>query len=104
VDDEFPTHNAVCLGVSSALESARLPQQTHLLLEAVDDGVNIGLLVGNRALFSDFQPSVGTPQINEGRRQACQWIAQHRIKYRAEEGIEAAFQMHEGGRGPCHPI
>jgi hypothetical protein len=104
VNDKLAAHDAVRLRVSAALKPSGFPEQLHLLLEAVDDRVKVGLFIGNRLFFRDLLAFVGASPVDHGGDQPRERIAQHGIERRAEKGIKAALQVHEEGRCIRQPV
>ena len=102
--DELGAHHALRLGVAAALETAGLPQAAHLLLETRNDGVNERFFARQQLFFGDLQPFVGTLGVDQGRGQAREGLAQHRVKGRAQERVEAALQLDEGEQGVGQPV
>src|SRR6202012_2568434 len=79
-------------------------QQAHLLFKAVDNGIDEAFFVGKQTLLGNFQAFILAAHVDKRGGQASQWIAQQGIERRANEGIEAPFQMPQGGRGIGQPV
>jgi hypothetical protein len=95
VDDELGTNDTLRLGVASALESARLPEQAHLLLEAGDDRVDELLFAREELFLGEREFLVAALRVDQERDEAGDRIAQHGIERRADERIEATLEMNQ---------
>src|SRR5579864_2723871 len=104
VNNKLPSHDALCLRISSAFETSRFPEQLHLLFEALDDRVQVRFFTGNRLFLSDSQAFVRALAVDQSGYQACDRIAKHGIERRTEKWIESAFQMYQGGRSIGQPV
>ena len=105
VDDELAAHDAVRLRVAAALEAAGLPEQPHLLVEARDDRVEIGLFVRDRLFLGDRQSFVRALPVDQRRRQPGDRIAKHGVEQPgARTDRTGCSSVHQEGRQIAQPV
>ena len=104
VHRELAANDAVCLGVAAAPEPSRLPQQTHLLVEAGDDRVNPGVGVLRRALLRERQMLVPTAHVDQGGDQTFAEVAKERIERWPHERIEPPLEVQQRRGGIGDPV
>ena len=91
--DKLAAHDALRFRIAAALESARLPQPLHLLLETGNDRIEVRHFIRQQLFLAELQAFISTLQIDQCRRQPRHWIAQQRIERSTQPGIDA----------PLHP-
>ncbi len=95
-DRQRAAHDAMRLGVAAALVVARRPVPAHVFGHRVDDALQVLLFAGLQLLLGDADSLVASLEVDQILEERRDGLAQHGVERRAEERLEAAFDMQQG--------
>ena len=103
-DDELGSHDAVRLGVASALDVTGVPELRHLCPERRDDVVEIRLLVRLCSLLRQPESVVLPLPVDESGHQRREPVSEEPVESGPKERIEAALDMDEEQEQSVDPV
>jgi hypothetical protein len=92
-DHEFSAHDAMGLGVPTALKVSRSPEPVHLGAEGRNDVLKMGLFVRLRPFLGELQTLVSAPLVDERGDQVREPFAKECVEGRPDEWIDAALEL-----------